>query len=56
MSVPVISSLVNVNKRSLYYLVKKYHLRPDPLFSDLSDEDLDAVVWNLLVRFPNAGW
>ncbi len=55
LSIPVISDLLNLKSRSVYYLVRKYHLRNGKLFSDMTDDTLDEMVSTLMLRFPNAG-
>ena len=55
-SVPLISSLLAVSKRTIERRMAEFGLSASGQFSVLSDTDLDALIVEILNEFPNAGY
>ena len=55
-NVPQISSLLNVGKRTIERRLHEFHISINTTFSSLNNDELDAVVRDIVNEFPNVGY
>ena len=55
-TIPDIATMINVSKSTVKRRMKEYNIRKSELYADITNEDLETAVTNVLKAFPNSGY